>query len=384
MIRELTRDTARTWAEISLGNLEHNYRALRACASDSKFLATVKANAYGHGAVPMARRLEELGADYLAAACLSEAAQLRKAGIKAPILILGYTPPELAGELVDLDVTQTVFTPELARALSDAAGAAGKRAKIHLKADTGMSRLGVLCHDPEQAAADIAALCALPHLEPEGIFTHFSVSDEEGEDSERYTMLQFTQFLDVLKELEEKYGRGFEIRHCANSGAVLNYPCTHLDMVRPGIALYGHYPDPSCEGLDGPGLRPVMSLYSRVAAVRELPENTPISYGRTAEFGYGGGRTAVLPIGYADGFHRMLSNESSVWLDGQCRPIMGRICMDMCMIGLNPEANVRPGDVAEVFGEHLLVEWQAKTAGTISYELLCAVAPRVPRIYLDA
>ena len=127
-----------------------------------------------------------------------------------------------------------------------------------------------------------------------------------------------------------------------------------------------------------------MSLYSRVAAVREFPAETPVSYGRTAEFGYGGGRTAVLPIGYADGFHRVLSNESSVWLDGQCRPIMGRICMDMCMIGLNPEANVRPGDVAEVFGEHLPVEWQAKTAGTISYELLCAVAPRVPRIYREA
>ena len=384
MIRELARDTARTWAEISLGNLEHNYRALRACAPDSRFLATVKANAYGHGAVPVAKKLEELGADYLAAACLEEAVRLRKAGITAPILILGYTPPGLAGELVELDITQTVFTPELAKALSDAAGAAGKRAKIHLKADTGMSRLGVLCQDPEQAAAELAALCCLPHLDPEGIFTHFSVSDEEGEDSESYTMLQFTRFLDVLKELEEKYGRAFEIRHCANSGAVLNYPCTHLDMIRPGIALYGHYPDPSCQGLDGPGLRPVMSLYSRVAAIRDLPADTPVSYGRTAEFGYGGGRIAILPIGYADGLHRALSNESSVWLDGECRPIMGRVCMDMCMIGLDKDANVRPGDVAEVFGEHLPVEWQAKTADTISYELLCAVAPRVPRIYLDA
>ena len=384
MIREFTRDTARTWAEISLSNLEHNYRALRACAPDSRFLGTVKANAYGHGAVPAARRLVELGADYLAVACLDEAAGLRKAGITAPILILGYTPPELAGELVDLDVTQTVFTPELAKALSDAAGAAGKRAKIHLKADTGMSRLGVLCQNGSQAAADIAALCALPHLEPEGIFTHFSVSDEEGEDSESYTMLQFTRFLDVLKELEEKYGRTFEIRHCANSGAVLNYPCTHLDMVRPGIALYGHYPDPSCEGLDGPGLRPVMSLYSRVAAVRDLPADTPVSYGRTAEFGGSGGRIAILPVGYADGLHRTLSNESSVWLDGECRPIMGRICMDMCMIGLDEAADVKPGDVAEVFGERLPVERHARTAGTISYELLCAVAPRVPRIYKDA
>ncbi len=376
----MIRETARTWAEISLGNLEHNYRALRSCAPDSKFLATVKANGYGHGSVPVAKRLVELGADYLAVACLDEAAELRRAGIAAPILILGYTQPELAGEVVALDVTQTVFTPELAQALSEAAGAAGKRAKIHLKADTGMSRLGVLDHDPERAAADIAALCALPHLEPEGIFTHFANADGD----EGYTMLQFTRFLDVLKELEEKYGRAFEIRHCAASAAVLHYPCTHMDMVRPGIALYGHYPDPGCEGLDGPGLRPVMSLFSRVAAVRDFPADTPVSYGCTAAFGGEGGRTAVLPIGYADGLHRTLSNQGSVWLDGQPRPIMGRVCMDLCMIGLDGEAEVHPGDVAEIFGERLPVEGQAELAGTISYELLTAVAPRVPRIYKDA
>lgn len=380
MIQEMTRETARTWAEISLGNLEHNYRALRACAPDSRFLGTVKANAYGHGAVPIARRLVELGADYLAVACLDEAAGLREAGVTAPILILGHTQPGLADEVVALGVTQTVFTPELARALSEAAGAAGKRAKIHLKADTGMSRLGVLDHDPERAAAEIAALCALPHLEPEGIFTHFADADGD----EEYTMLQFTRFLDVLAELEEKYGRTFEIRHCAASAAVLNYPCTHMDMIRPGIALYGHYPDPSCEGLDGPGLRPVMSLYSRVAAVRDFPPDTPVSYGCTARFGREGGRTAVLPIGYADGLHRILSGRGGVWLDGRRRPIMGRVCMDMCMVGLDQTANVRAGDVAEVFGPRLPVEEQADAAGTISYELLCAVAPRVPRAYLDA
>ncbi len=376
----MTRETARTWAEISLGNLEHNYRDLRACAPDSGFLATVKANAYGHGAIPVARRLVELGADYLSTACLDEAAELRRAGITAPILILGSTPPELAAEAVELDVTQGVSAPELAKALSDAAGAAGKRAKVHLKVDTGMSRLGVLAHEPEAAAEKLAQLCALPHLEPEGVFTHFANADGD----EEYTMLQFTRFLDVLRELEEKYGRTFEIRHCAASAAVLNYPCTHMDMVRPGIALYGCYPDPSCQGLDGPGLKPVMSLYSRVAAVRDFPADTPVSYGCTAAFGREGGRTAVLPVGYADGFHRVLSNKSSVWLDGRPRPIMGRVCMDMCMIGLDEAAQVRPGDVAEVFGPHLPVERHAQLAGTISYELLCAVAPRVPRIYKDA
>ena len=380
MIREIPRDMTRTWAEVSLGNLEHNYRALRSCAPDSRFLGTVKANAYGHGAVPVARRLVELGTDYLAVACLDEAVRLRRAGLEAPILILGYTAPELADEVVALGLTQTVFTQELAKALSDAAGAAGKRAKIHLKADTGMSRLGVLDHRPEAAAGEIAGLCALPHLEPEGIFTHFANADGD----EAYTMLQFTRFLDVLKELEQKYGRTFEIRHCAASAAVLHYPCTHMDMVRPGIALYGHYPDPGCEGLDGPGLRPVMSLFSRVAAVRDFPADTPVSYGCTASFGGEGGRTAVLPIGYADGLHRTLSNQGSVWLDGQPRPIMGRVCMDLCMIGLDGEAEVHPGDVAEIFGERLPVEGQAELAGTISYELLTAVAPRVPRIYKDA
>lgn len=370
---------ARTWAEISLGNLEHNYRALRSCLEPGcRFLGVVKADAYGHGAVPVAKKLEELGAEYLAVACLEEAAELRQAGISAPILILGATPPELAGEVVDLDVTQAVFTPELARALSEAAGAAGKRAKVHLKVDTGMSRLGVLAHDPQAAAKELAALCAFPHLEPEGIFTHFANADGD----EDYTMLQFTRFLDTLSALKDGFGREFEIRHCAASAAMLKYPCTHLDMVRPGIALYGHYPDPSCEGLDGPGLRPVMSLYSRVAAVRDFPADTPVSYGCTASLGGDGGRLAVLPVGYADGLHRVLSNESGVWLDGECRKITGRVCMDMCMVGLSPSSGVRPGDVAEIFGEHLPIERHAETAGTISYELLCAVAPRVPRVYV--
>ena len=372
-------EQTRTWAEIDLGNLEHNYRALRACAPDSRFLGVVKANAYGHGAVPVAKKLEQLGADCLAVACLAEAVELREAGIRMPILILGATPPEFAREVVSGDFTQAVFTMELARALSEAAQQLGKTARIHIKLDTGMSRLGLLAHDPVAAGAEVAQLCALPHLEHEGIFTHFANADGD----EDYTMLQFTRFLDTLDELEKRYSLTFEIRHCAASAAVLNYPCAHLDMVRPGIALYGHYPDPSCEGLDGPGLLPVMTLKSRVAAVRDLPEDTPVSYGCTARFAAEGGRVAVVPIGYADGLHRALSNEGSFWLGGQPRPIMGRVCMDMCMVGLDEGAEVNPGDVAEIFGGHLPVERHAELAGTVQYELLCAVSPRVPRIYLD-
>ena len=371
-------ETMRTWAEIGLGNLEHNYRALRDCAPDSKFLGVVKANAYGHGAVPVARKLEELGADYLAVACLNEAMELRQAGIRMPILILGATPEELAGLVVDYDVTQTVFTPGLAQALSQAAGVQGRRAKIHVKVDTGMSRLGLLDHDPAAAAREVEGLCALPNLEAEGIFTHFANADGD----EAYTMLQFTRFLDTLAELEETYGRKFEIRHCAASGAVLNYPCTHLDMVRPGVALYGHAPDPSCAGLDELDLRPAMTLKSRVAAVRDLPGDTPVSYGCTQRVGRNGGRVAVLPIGYADGLHRVLSGRGSVWLDGKRRPIIGRVCMDMCMVALEDGDQVKAGDEAEIFGPHLPVEESAELAGTIQYELLCAVSARVPRVYL--
>ncbi len=371
-------ETMRTWAEISLGNLEHNYRALRACAPDSRFLGVVKANAYGHGAVPVARKLEELGADYLAVACLNEAMELRQAGIRMPILILGATPPELAGLVADYDVTQTVFTLALARALSQAAGERGKRAKIHIKVDTGMSRLGLLDHDPRQAARQVQALCTLPNLEAEGIFTHFANADGD----EAYTMLQFTRFLDTLEELESKYQQKFKIRHCAASAAVLNYPCTHLDMVRPGVALYGHAPDPSCAGLEELDLRPVMTLKSRVSAVRDLPGDTPVSYGCIQKVGAQGGRVAVLPIGYADGLHRTLSGKGSVWLAGKRRPILGRVCMDMCMVLLDNETQVGPGDEAEIFGAHLPAEELAALAGTIQYELLCAVSPRVPRVYL--
>ena len=258
----------RTWAEISLPNLEHNYRALRACIPfGCKFVGLVKANAYGHGAVEVARRLEELGADYLAVACVEEAAQLREAGITAPILILGATPPEGMPLVVELGATQTVFDQSGAQALSRAAVAAGRQAKLHIKLDTGMSRLGFAAREGEMeaSAAEIAAVCALPGLEVEGIYTHFANADGD----EEYTMLQFTRFLDMLGMLESRDIK-FALRHCAASAAMLHYPCTHLDMVRPGIALYGHYPEPGCEGLVPDGLRPVMTLKTRVAYVKPL------------------------------------------------------------------------------------------------------------------
>ncbi|WP_297241431.1 alanine racemase [uncultured Flavonifractor sp.] len=367
----------RTWAEVNLANLEHNYRTLRAMlAPGCRFLGVVKANAYGHGAVQVAQRLERLGAEYLAVACLDEALELRQADVRLPILILGYTPVERGGELLEGELTQTVYDLESAKALSRLAEAAGKPLKIHIKADTGMSRLGWLCDEAHRAESvdAICQVCALPGLEPEGIYTHFANADSD----EDYTMLQFTRFLDLLEVLKER-GLTFPIRHCAASAAVLRYPCTHLDMVRPGIALYGHYPDPSCEGLDGPGLRPVMTLKTRVASVKTVPGGTPVSYGCTHVV-EGETRLAALTIGYADGLPRLCSDRWQVELGGRRAPILGRVCMDMCMADVTG-LEVAPGDEAEVFGERLPVEELAALAGTIQYELLCAVSPRVWREY---
>ena len=369
----------RTWTEIDLSNLEHNYRALRAMLPQGcRFLGVVKADAYGHGAVPVARRLETLGAEYLAVACLDEALELRQAGITTPILILGYTPVERADSLLGNGITQTVYDVDMARALSDAAAAAGKTLKIHVQAHTGMSRLGWLCGEEDQSAAveAIAQVCALPGLEAEGIYTHFANADGD----EDYTMLQFTRFLDLLEALKDK-GITFAIRHCAASAAALKFPCTHLDMVRPGIALYGHYPDPSCEGLDGPGLRPVMTLKTRVASVKTVPAGTTVSYGCTHVLDRET-RLAALTIGYADGLPRLCSDKLEVLIGGQRAPVVGRICMDMCMADVTG-LDVAPGDEVEVFGEHLPIEDVAALAGTIQYELLCAVSPRVHRAYLD-
>lgn len=366
----------RTWAEIDLGALEHNYRTLRAMLPQQcRFLGVVKANAYGHGALAVARRLEGLGADYLAVACIDEAAELRVSGITAPILVLGPTPIPLSAEPVRLRLTQTVGDLESAKALSAAAQTEGRKVKIHIKVDTGMSRLGFVCDEAHMAAAveEIAAICALPGLEPEGIFTHFSDADS----CEDFTMVQFTRFLDLLEALK---GRGitFAIRHCAASSATLKFPCTHLDMVRPGLALYGHYPDPSCEGLDVPGLTPVMRLCTRVAAVHTVPAGAYVSYGRTARLAEEQ-RLAVLPIGYADGLFRTLSNRGAVSIRGVSRPITGRVCMDLCMVPAGEDVQV--GDVATVYGPEQPVETAAELAGTVSYELLSAVSRRVPRIY---
>ena len=377
------RRTTRTWAEIDLDALAHNYRLLRGLAPQAKFLGLVKANAYGHGAVPVAKKLEALGADMLAVACLDEAVEPREAGIVIPILCLGQTPPELAPELLEYDITQTVGDLETGAALSAAAVAAGKTLTIHVKVDTGMGRLGFVYYEDDDEAAleragkEIESLCALPGLEPEGIFTHFANADG----SEAYTKNQCARIYDVFGELWERGLHQFKIYHCAASAAVLNYSWTkvYMNMIRPGIALYGYVPDPSVKD---PGLKPVMTVKSRIAAVRDLPAGAKISYGCTATLERDS-QIAVLPMGYGDGYPRVLSNQMDMLIRGIPCPIVGRICMDMCMVDVTGLEDVQPGEAAVVYGPKL-TQRAAKLAGTIPYELLCQLTPRIPRLYFEA
>ncbi len=371
--------TERTWAEVSPEKIVSNMRAIRASLPEgTRFLGVVKAEAYGHGAVPIARALEANGADYLAVACLREALELRGAGLRLPILILGNTPPEDVPLLLEHDVTQTVADGAYAAAYSAAAMAAGGTLRVHIKTDTGMSRLGFLCdeaHIPESVDA-IAAACVLPGLTAEGIFMHFAVSDEPGAECEAYTRRQFARFTAVIDALRAR-GIRFRIRHCAATGGTLFYPEFALDMVRPGILLYG-YGDPE----HTLGLEPGMTLKSRISAVKQYPAGTKISYGGTYTTERET-RMGVIPVGYADGLHRTLSNKAAFWTKEGFAPQRGRICMDMCMIDLTDLPGVGLGDEVEIFGPHSDLEELAARAGTISYELLCAVSPRVPRVYED-
>lgn len=371
----------RTWAEVSLQNLSHNFRALREqLPSNCKFMGMVKADAYGHGALPIAQKLEELGADYLGVACLDEAIELRKGGITSPILILGGTAVEDVPLLLQYQVAQTVFNLETAQRFSEVATALDGTITIHVKADTGMTRLGFICdeHFMDEATEQIVKTCALPGLHAEGIFTHFADSDGD----EAYTLKQMTRFLTLLDKLEEQ-GCQFAIRHAANSAATLLYPFSHLDMVRPGIALYGHYPEPYMR--DFCSLLPVMEVKSRITSIKTVPEGTAVSYGRTQTLKEEK-TLAVIPIGYADGFFRGFSNTFSVRIHGKRAPIIGRVCMDMCMVDVGEIEGVELGEEAIVYGRELgsgqTVEEGAATVGTISYELLCALSKRIPRIYI--
>lgn len=367
----------RTWAEVSLNNIEHNYRRIRSSLPEgTKFLGIVKADAYGHGAVEVAKRLEKCGADYLAIACLDEALELRRSGVNMPILILGHTPPEYVKALLDNALTQTVSCEAKAIEYSEAARALGGNLKIHIKLDTGMSRLGFLCSGAyfDEGVKNVVSTCRMPNLDVEGVYTHFAVSDFTDEDSREYTRKQFKLFCDVIKAAEEK-GVHFAIHHCANSGAVINHPGMILDMVRPGLLLYGY-------GDDGKlGLKPAMRMVSTISTIKYYEPDTCISYGRhfvTKKRT----RMGVVAAGYADGLPWAAANKCSFFTEGGFAPQRGNICMDMCMIDISEAPNAAVGSEVELFGEKASILDLAEAAGTIPYELLCAVSKRVPRVYI--
>ena len=373
----------RTWAEISLDNLEHNYRALRAhIPQGCKFLGVIKADAYGHGAVPVSGTLSELGCEYLAVSNLEEAVQLRRGGIRTPILILGYTPPEYADTMVFMDLTQEIHSIDYARALEERLRGTNYILNVHIKLDTGMGRIGFLAYGDHSELPQLAAFSQLTHLRVEGAFTHFSAADSRREDDERYTALQYARFTSALAELD---GCGIRptLRHCANSAVTILHPEYSLDMVRGGIALYGCAPDVDCEGLLD--LRPVMTLRTTIAQIRDVAAGTPISYGRTFTAPRDL-RMAVLPIGYADGLSRGLSGKVSFRLRGQDVPVIGRICMDMCMVDITSVPDAKVGDELTLFGydedgARVPVERLAEASGTISYEILCTLSKRIARLY---
>ena len=372
----------RTWAEIDLDALKENYRQVRSCTSPTtKICCVVKADGYGHGAVPIARTLEALGADFFGVSNLEEALELRQSGAKIPILILGYTPPEYAKVLAAQQITQCVYSPEYAGLLSARAKESSVTVDCHLKVDTGMNRLGFSARRTQASA--LLDICRLPGLRFTGIFTHFAVSDE-GKAGRDFTLGQYESFLELTEALAHT-GQHFALRHCANSGAVLDYPETHLDMVRAGIVLYGLYP--SAQSNHRISLRPVMSLRSVVAGVKEIFPGDSVSYGRifTAEKPM---RVAAVPVGYADGYPRILGkHRASVIIGGKHCRITGRVCMDQIIVDVSDLPHVRIGDDVTLIGTAgnatVTADELAAYEDSINYEVVCDIGKRVPRVFLS-
>lgn len=364
------------WAEIDLDAIAHNVRSIRGLLGNQvQLMAVVKANAYGHGAVQVARAALEAGASKLAVACVDEAIQLRRAGVREAILILGYVPPWQTEQVLENELQITLSTWELASSLSARATALGLQATVHVKVDTGFGRFGLL---PEEVLDFVRRLRSLPSLHLEGLWTHFATADER---DKSYTRRQLATYLDTLKALNEA-GVSIPCRHVANSAATMEMPETHLDMVRCGIALYGLYPSAEVERTVD--LKPAMSLKARVGRIRVLPAGSSISYGRTY-ITHQPTRVALVPFGYADGFHRSLSNRGSVLVGGRSVSVVGRVCMDQFVVNVQDVSKVKPDDevvlIGHQGGEQLTAEEVALAAGTINYEVVCSVSARVPRLY---
>lgn len=375
----------RTWAEITLNAIEHNYNVIRnKVADDTKVCCVIKADGYGHGAVELSQVYEKLGADFFAVSNIDEGIEIRKSGSKLPIVILGYTPVSEAKNLAEYDISQAVFSLEYAKELSEKCVEEDCICKMHIKVDSGMSRIGFMCQEfprDEYSIEEICEACCLPNLEVEGLFTHFCVSDEDAEGRE-FTNKQYENFIHVRDSLKKR-GVDISVVHCSNSGAIEDYPETCCDMVRAGIILYGLAP--SSKLADRLDLVPAMTLKTVVAFVKEVQKGATISYGRTFTADRKM-KIATVPIGYADGFIRQNAKDGYMTVNGKKAKIVGRICMDQTMLDVTDIEDVKTGDEVVVFGTgengEPTADSLAENTGTINYETVCLVGKRVPRIYI--
>jgi alanine racemase len=382
-----------TWAEIDLGALAHNMRELRRITSDSAaIMAVVKADGYGHGAIPVSTVALANGAEYLAVSRISEVVQLRNADIHAPLLLFGFCHPCHVGYLAQNDTRASVHSTESARLLSEEAGRLGVKLKVHAKIDTGMGRLGLVCHrladegDSREAVrrvvTSILEISSLPNLELEGIYTHFANAHITDKGDARR---QFQLFIEILEELK-KQSLEVSMRHAANSAATIEMPETHLDLVRPGIALYGLQPSRGDDQvlID---LKPVMSIKSRIILLKEVPAEFRISYGSTYKTSYPT-KIATVPIGYADGYNRLLSSRGSMLVRGIRAPIVGSVCMDLTMIDVGQVADVQVDDEVVILGrqgkEEITADAVARLLDTINYEVVSSITSRVEKLYVSS
>jgi alanine racemase len=383
-------ETSLVKAEIDLKALAHNFKELRRITHpDARLMGVVKANGYGHGAIEVARCALQNGAEVLGVARIEEAIRIREADIEVPILIFGYTLPELATDILKYDLTQTVYTYPSAQALSRTATSLKKKIKIHLKVDTGMGRLGLLPQDFQENHSDAInadtvdeclAIAGLKGLELEGVFTHFATADSA---DKAYAEDQLDLFMSFLNRLH-KAGLEPPVRHAANSAALIDMPQSHLDMVRPGIASYGLYPSGEVDKKHV-SLKPAMALKARIIHLKKVPAGFKVSYGSTYETSKAT-TIATIPVGYADGLNRLLSSRGQMLVHGKRAPIIGRVCMDLTMLDVGHIDNVQIGDEVVIFGQQgsdaITVDEIASTLNTINYEIVSTITARVSRVYL--
>ncbi|MDN4594610.1 alanine racemase [Polycladomyces subterraneus] len=366
-----------TIAEIDLDAITHNVQQFRnRFPSSVKLMAVVKADAYGHGAVPVAKTALEAGATHLAVAFLDEALELRNAGIEAPILVLGYTPPAAVAEAVRRDVTLTVYTEEVVDEVASQAARLGHKVPVHVKVDTGMGRLGLF---EDEVLPFLHRIGRYDSIEVEGLFTHFATADEM---DKSYTKWQHEQLERIIVRLQSE-GIKIPLVHCANSATAIDLPAYAHQLVRLGISMYGYYPSAEVnrEAVD---LRPALTLKTKIVHLKRPPAGMGVSYGKT--FVSDGTRwIATIPVGYADGFNRLLSNRGEALVNGRRVPIVGRICMDQTMLDVTEAMPVKVGDEVVLYGmqgkERITVDEVAEALGTISYEVTCMIGYRVPRVY---